>query len=392
MKIKNIVLPCLVSCIALLNTSCSSEQDTIKIGAVLPLSGTFAVYGQQALKGAQLAVEEINNSGGVLGHRLELLVRDNETNPAKTVTLTKELVQQEHVFSLMGPVSSASRYAMTEVAENFKTPMFYGIDYEGRHFSRYLICYSTIPEHYIEPVVPYLIENVGDKFYVFGYDYIWPHRMSERIIEAVDNHKGFVTNTEFTGFGTSDYSPVFQRIADSSADTLMLILPGADGFNFLGQMKEFDFGRKVSVVAFAADETYLTHLDPDSLDGVLTALHFFQDIQNAASDSFVSHYQQFHGKESEVTYSSKAHYDLVYLLVAAINKAGSKDKEAVIDALPGLELYKGKTKIRLREDHHFDLPMYLAQYSGQELKVIQSFGSISPDDQRLLGNDEQVEH
>lgn len=388
MDIRKVILSCVVSFIAILTTSCSPEKSAIKIGAVLPLTGTFAIYGQQALKGAQLAVDEINSSGGILGHKLEIIVRDNETNPAKTVSYSRELIQQEHVFSLMGPVSSASRYAMAEVAEKFKTPMLYGIDYEGRHFSRYLVCYSTIPEHYIEPVVPYVIENLGKSFYIFGYDYVWPHRMSKRIIQSVNEHGGVVANTEFTGFGTNDYTPVLQRIKASGADTLMLILPGGDGFKFLSQMKSFNFGRKVNIVAFAADETYIANLDSDSLDGVMTALHFFKSINNPVAESFVSHYQDFHGENAEVTYSSKAHYDLVYLLASAITKAGTIDKELTLDAFPGLELYKGDMTIRLREDHHFDLPMYLAQFSGNELKVIQNLGSISPEDQRQQVSDE----
>ena len=388
MNIRKVFLSCAVVCSALLTSSCTQEKENIKIGAVLPLSGTFAIYGQQALKGAQLAVEEINRSGGVLGRKLEIVVRDNETNPAKTVNYSRELIEQQGVFSLMGPVSSASRYAMAEIADELKTPMFYGIDYEGRHYSRCLVCYSTIPEHYIEPVVPYLINNVGNRFYIFGYDYIWPHRMSKRIIESVAQYNGTVTNTEFTGFNTSDYTPVLERLKQSGAQNLMLILPGADGFNFLTQMKQFDFGREIQVVAFAADETYINNVDREALEGVMTALHFFTSIDSPIAKSFIAQYQDFHGEEAQATYSSKAHYDLVYLLAHALSKAGEVDKEATIDALPGLELYKGDMEIRVREDHHLDLPMYLAQFQSGDLNVIQNLGNISPADQRLKHDEE----
>ncbi|KGY10296.1 branched-chain amino acid ABC transporter substrate-binding protein [Vibrio sinaloensis] len=384
MKIQSFLL----SLLALLNTSCSPEKSSIKLGAVLPLTGTFAIYGEQALKGAQLAVDEINANGGVLGRPLELIVRDNQTNPAKSVKLSRELIQQYQVFSLLGPVSSASRYAMTEVAEEFQTPLFYGIDYEGRHFSRYLICYSTIPEHYIEPIVPYLVNNVGDNFYIFGYDYIWPHRMSERIIESVEKHNGKVSNTEFTAFGVGDYTPVFERIKQSQANNLMLILPGQDGFNFLNQMASFDFEREIQVVAFAADETYLTNLPSSALDGVLTALHFFSSLEATAAQSFVTNYQKRFGQESVVTYSSKAHYDLIYLIAASLEEVGEVDKEKLIDALPNTTLYLGDSELRVREDHHVDLPMYLAQFREGSLSVIKNFGTIRPGDQRSNSTNE----
>ncbi|USD34421.1 MULTISPECIES: substrate-binding protein [Vibrio] len=373
--------------ILLFTVSCLPQQPNIKLGVVLPLTGSFSIYGQQALKGAQLAVDQINAQGGVLNRQLELVIRDNQTDPAKTVKYSRELVQQNQVFALFGPVSSAARYAMAEVAETFYTPLFYGIDYEGRHYSRYLICYSTIPEHYIEPIVPYLIENIGKNFYIFGYDYIWPHRMAKSIVKSVSTHQGNVTDIEFTPFGIKDFTPVFERIKESGAETLMLILPGADGFTFLSQMKSFDFGRDVQVVAFAADETYLSNLDNDSLEGILTALHFFSSNDDPILQKFVNDYKAHHGTESVVTYSSKAHYDLIYLLQAAIEQAGVVDKEAVINQLPGLTLYEKDLAIKLRDDHHFELPMYLGQFAAGQLNVIERLGIIKPEDQRSVGNE-----
>ncbi|NRB67149.1 MAG: substrate-binding protein [Vibrio sp.] len=381
-SIWSIVKHVFVVSVLMLTASCLPRQPNIKLGVILPLTGTFAVYGQQALKGVQLAVDQINADGGVLNRQIELIIRDNQTDPAKTVKYSRELVQQHDVFALFGPVSSAARYAMAEVAETFQTPLFYGIDYEGHHFNRYLICYSAIPEHYIEPIVPYLIDNVGKSFYIFGYDYIWPHRMADSIAESVKLNQGTVTDIEFTPFGVKDYTSVFEHIKNSGAETLMLILPGVDGFTFLSQMTSFDFGRPIQIVAFAADETYLSNLDNEDLEGVLTALHFFSQNDEPVLQKFVNDYKTFHGSESVVTYSSKSHYDLIYLLKAAIEKSGSVDKEAVINQLPGLTLYERELAIKLRHDHHFELPMYLGQFSQGQLKVVKRLGIIKPEDQR----------
>ncbi|HFQ4947509.1 substrate-binding protein [Vibrio vulnificus] len=381
-KLRSYLLPIILPLLAVSLVSCSQPQTPIKIGAVLPLTGTFAVYGEQAVRGAELAVEQINAKGGVLGRPLELVIRDNATDPAKTVKYSRELILNEDVFALLGPVSSSSRYAMSEIATELRTPMFYGIDYEGRHYSPYLICYSTIPEHYIAPIVPYLSENVGSSFYIFGYDYIWPHRMSQHIVEEVEKVEGEISGIEFTAFGVKDYTPVLERIKRSGTNVLMLILPGSDGFNFLKQMKAFEFEREIQVVAFAADETYLSNVDSQSLQGVMTALHFFSGLDNAVAREFVQNYHRFHGADAVVTYSSKAHYDLIYLIKAAIEKSGRVDGEQLLINLPGLTLYSGEDAVHLRNDHHFDLPMYLAQFQQGELNVIRNLGIIKPEDQR----------
>lgn len=93
-KLRVFLLPWLVFSLV----SCSKPQPPIKIGAVLPLSGTFSIYGQRAIKGAQLAVEQINAHGGVLGRSIELVIKDNETDPAKTVKYSRELVLNEDVL------------------------------------------------------------------------------------------------------------------------------------------------------------------------------------------------------------------------------------------------------------------------------------------------------
>lgn len=365
--------------------SCSSPKSPIKVGVVLPLSGPFQIYGEYGLNGARLAVEEINSEGGVLGgHPIELVIRDNATSPAKSVQFSRELIQIEDVFALMGPVSSAARYAMSEVATEYKIPQLYGIDYEGGHYSRYLVCYSTIPEHYVNPLIPYLMQHVGNAFYIFGYDYIWPHQMSERIIQEVNREGGVITGVEFTPFGVQDFTPVLERIKQSGANSLMLVLPGADGFAFLNQMSKFSFDREIKTVAFAADETYLSAVQPQALNGVLTALHFVSSWESPSFKVFVNSYKDRYGETVPATYSSKSHYDLIYLLKSAIEKNGSLDREEVIDQLSGLSLYTGKEKVRLREDHHFDLPMYLAEFENNSLSVIQPLGAIYPADQRKV--------
>lgn len=363
--------------------SCDTQKAPVKIGVVLPQTGTFRIYGELGINGATLAVEEINRAGGVLGgHPLELLVRDNKTSPAESVRLSQQLIQNDDVFALMGPVSSAARYAMQEVASRHHVPQLYGIDYEGQHFSRYLICYSTIPEHYITPVVPYLIAQNSTRFYVFGYDYIWPHKMTEHIRREVQAQGGTIADVEFTPFNVQDYSPTLARIKASGATNLMLILPGQDGFNFLNQMSSYDFSRRIITVAFAADENYLAAVEPQALEGVLTPLHFFSSKHTDVFDSFVRNYKARFSHDTTPTYSSKAHYDLIYLLKAAIEKADKLDREAVTDAMQNLSLYRGESEVHLRADHHFELPMYLARFHDGELEVIQDLGRIAPQDQR----------
>jgi len=366
-------------------SSCTQQADqTIKIGVVLPLSGDFQIYGSTGLKGALLAVDEVNATGGLLGGRqLELIITDNKTDPSESIRLTRQLIQNDNVISLMGPVSSSARNAVLEEARKFKTPLLYGIDYEGNVFDRYLFCYSTIPEHYIEPVLPHLLSNEEKSVYILGYDYVWPHELAKVIVQQTRENNGRVVGKDFIQFGIKDFSKHLERIKKTKAKTLVLIMPGNDGFEFIRQLHASGLKNDIQVLAIAADENYLKELTADELEGIYTGLHFFASLSDNKSKQFIQKYQNKYGQNSIPTYTAESHYGLVKLLAAGIQKAGNLNKEKIINAMENRTIESGASTVKARRDHHFDLPMFLAQFSKGELVIRQSLGNISPPDQRV---------
>jgi len=364
--------------------SCDVAPTTpIKIGVILPLSGDYQIFGDTGTRGIKLATEEINRAGGLLGGRkLELVINDNRTDPAESVRLARKMIQQDSVVALIGPVSSSARDAMTEVAQEFKTPLLYGIDYEGGRYNRYLFCYSPIPDHYITPIVPYLANNYGDKFYVFGYDYIWPHKMTEAIKREVSNSGGTIAGVEFTAFGVTDFSPVIKRIRQSKADNLILIQPGLDGFNFLKQFNAAGMKQSVRVTAIASNESYIGAMNNNDLEGVLTSLQFIASAEKPETKAFVKAHRDLFGPNSIVTYSTDSHYNLVRLLARAITKVGSLDKEKIITAMENVEMKTASGRAVMRGDHHVDLNILLAEFTNGALVVKKDFGLIVPASQK----------
>ncbi|MCP4756415.1 MAG: ABC transporter substrate-binding protein, partial [Proteobacteria bacterium] len=359
------------------------DRTPVKIGVVLPLTGDFETYGTMGLQGAKMAVEEINTAGGVLnGIPFELVIEDNETDPNMAVRQMRKHIQEDDVVAVLGPVSSSARDAMTEVAREFKTPLLYGIDYEGGSYNRYLFCYSAIPDHMIKPLVPFLMENHGRSFYVFGYDYVWPHQMTEAIKREVKKRKGDVVGIEFTPFGIKDFSPTLQRIRNSGAEVLMLILPGHDGFEFIKQFNIFGLRRSVKMVAIAAEETYLRALPANELEGIISNVHFLASRENKETDHFVERQKKMFGTDTVVTYSTESHYGLIMLLKEAVEKAGTVDKEKIVDAMEGLEITVGNGKVTMREDHHMNLNMIIAEFAGGRLAMRQNIGLVIPEDQK----------
>jgi branched-chain amino acid transport system substrate-binding protein/urea transport system substrate-binding protein len=360
-----------------------AAKKPIKIGVVLPLSGGFEIYGNLGVRGAKMAVAEINAAGGVLdGRPLELIVEDNKTDPKTAVEKAKKLILRDKVVALMGPVSSAARDAMTPVAEKYKTPLLYGIDYEGGVCNRYVFLYSAIPDHDMDKLVPYMGEKYGKTFYIFGYDYVWPHKMTEAIKRNVDKIGGEIVGIEYTPFGVKDYAPTIQKIAKSGAKILMLIVPGADGFTFIKQFTEFGLKEKIKIVALASDENYLKALTPDQSEGIFTALPFLASLNKPEAKDFVARQQKMFGQDTVVTWATGSHYGLIMLLKEAIEKAGSDDREKIIDNMGDLTIIVGNGPETMRAaDHHMILNMLIGKFTGGKLLVEKDLGSITPADQ-----------
>ncbi|WP_243119705.1 ABC transporter substrate-binding protein [Pelotomaculum propionicicum] len=284
--------------------------------------------------------------------------------------------------ALLGPVSSDEREAVLKVCTAFKTPLLYGISYEGGSYNHYLFCYSPVPDHMIKPLVPYMNQNFGNSFYILGYDYLWPHKMSEAIKQTVGNTGGTVVGTEFTPFGVKDYSEIIKRIEQSGAKNLMLIMPGPDGYNFIKQFNREGLKNKVQIAAIAADEAYLEALPPQELEGIITPVHFISSVDKPETLAFVKKHQQMYGEDSIITYSTESHYGLMMMLAEAIKKTGSLDKEKIISSLEGLELTIGNGKVQMRDDHHMNLNMLIAGFHNGQLVMAEDIGNIVPEDQR----------
>ena len=246
-----------------------ADNDPIKIGIVLPLSGGLELFGQQGIQGAKMAVAEINAAGGVLGGRqFELIVEDNKTDPKTAVEKAKKLILRDKVHAILGPITSANRDAMTPHMSKLRTPLLYATDYEGGVCNRYVFCYSAIPDHYIKPFIPYLIDNYGDSFYLFGADYVWPHKMNAAIKTAIAAQKGSVLAEEYTPFGVKDFATTIQKIRKSGAKVLILTLPGADGQTFVKQFGEFGLKEQVKIAFRGFNDNYMSGLTGDQAEGI----------------------------------------------------------------------------------------------------------------------------
>src|SRR6201747_1111163 len=162
-----------VSGLALLACAASAAYaaDPLKIGLLEDVSGDLAFMGMPKLHGSQLAVEEINKSGGILGRQVELIHLDPQGDNARYQEFARRLLNRDKVDVLIGGITSASREALRPIVDRTTTPYIYTNQYEGGVCDASMISMGAVPEQQFSTLIPWMVEKFGKKVYVIAADY-----------------------------------------------------------------------------------------------------------------------------------------------------------------------------------------------------------------------------
>lgn len=353
-----------------------AQAKPVKLGVMMPFSGGLELFGAQAMQGIEMLVDEFNSAGGVLGRQIEIIKADNRTDPKTSVEKTQQLIRRDGVDVVIGPVTSSARDAIKSTVERGRTPLLYAIDYEGGVCSDYIACYSPLPAHYVDPLIPYMMENVGKKTYLFGADYVWPRKMNEAISAAVTTAGGEVVGEEYTPFGVKDFSTTIRKIEDSGAQSVVLSLPGADGVTFIKQFTAAGLKNKVRLAFLGFNENYLPGLSAAESEGIIGCSSFIQTLDRPEAHDFVARQKARYGDDVVVSNYVDSHYGITKFFLEAMQRADSDDTDKIMQALPGaLTVANGEVTMRA-DDKHVDLNMLIFEARDQQLQMQKYIGKI----------------
>ncbi len=368
--------------------SSSGGGGTIKMGALIPQTGIFAVLAPAMTNNAQLAVDEVNGAGGVQGSQIHLFIEDTASDPNTAVQKARKLIQQDGVDLIIGTLSSAERWAVALSATNpakmiFINPTYY----EGGICNRYFFNAAAVPNQQIQPFIPWLIQNAGVKsFYLGGSDYAWPKGSFAALKTAVSTSGGTVVGEDYSPLGTTDFSSTLRRIQAAKPDVAYPLYAGADLIGFLKQFVSFGLHTSIKVASSAISESILPALPQQESTGWLASFEYFMTIDTPENKDFVQRYQQRFGNDATMDAIGEGMRTCVNLYATATKVAGSLDKEKVVTAMQSAQFSDPKGQLRVDPSSQcLVLNDYVAQIappgSGppwQRLKIVQTFNGIKP--------------
>jgi urea transport system substrate-binding protein len=311
-----------------------STRDPLRVGVLHSLTGTMAISERAVVDATLLAIDEVNQSGGVLGRRLEAVVRDGRSDWPTFAREAERLIVEDRVAVTFGCWTSACRKQLKPIVEQHRHLLFYPLQYEGLEQSPYIVYTGAAPNQQIIPAVRWAADNLGSRFYLVGSDYVFPRTANAIIRHVVEILGGTIVGEDYVPLGSRDTRAIVQGIQRARPDVILNTINGDTNISFFEDVRRAGITPDdVPTMSFSVAETELRSMNLEHVAGNYAAWNYFQSIQRDENRTFLSRLHATYGTSRVADDPMEAAYVAVHLWALAVHDARSIEPDAVRRAL-----------------------------------------------------------
>lgn len=312
-----------------------NDELPVPVGAVSDLTGGLNVYGVPKSNVTQLAIDDINANGGVLGRQLELIEYDTKSTNDQAVQYANQLVKQDDVAVVFGGSTSAERDAMRPILSRAKVPYFFNTVYEGGLCDANVVNTGQTASQLVKPLLEYSVENFGKKIYIVGADYTFGRLSGEWVKTYAEELGATVVGEDYVSLDSSDFASTISKIQTEKPDVVMSFLVGAGHLPFYREFAAKGLNANTQIVSSTfgngGEQDILT---PEESQGVVSAVSYYEGLQNPLNEQFTAAYADAYGADHpSIPDLGEAEWNAWHLWAAAVEKAGSFDRDNVLEAI-----------------------------------------------------------
>jgi urea transport system substrate-binding protein len=371
---------------AAVNTTKLAITDAeVTVGQLHSATGTMAISETGSIQAEQLAIDQINAMGGVLGRKIKVIKEDGASDWPTFAEKSKKLLVNDRVAAVFGCWTSASRKAVLPIFEKENGMLYYPTFYEGLEQSKNVIYTGQEATQQIIYGLDWAAkEKKAKSFFLIGSDYIWP-RTSNKIARAHIERVaklGKVVGEEYYPLGHTNFNSLINKIKVAKPDCIYAIVVGGSNVAFYKQLKAAGItADKQFLLTISVTEDEVLGIGGENVAGFYAAMKYFQSLDNPNNKKFVQAFKAKYGKDAVIGDVTQAAYLGPWLWKATVEKAGSFDIDKVAAASPGIE-YKEAPEgyVKIHENHHLWSKARIgqAQLDGQFKLIGESPALIEP--------------
>ena len=364
-----------------------TSAKPIKIGYLMPFSGTEAQNGKDNQDGFNLYLSSINNT--VAGRKIEALFADTEGKPDNALSKAKQFVQVDKVDLLMGISFTPECYALAPYVREVKVPVAVsgncgglGLTTNPKYKSDYMVRFTQTSAHFVDPIVSYAIKNGLKRIALVTSDYGGGLQVGDFFGAVFVGQGGQVVQELHPPLGTTDFGPTLSQLT-KDADAVAVFLPGADGLRFADQYGNYVGQSKQVVLDIGANMVAGANLAQlkDKAVGFVASAYYTLAAETPANQAFLKAFRQKYPGRL-VSPDTAQGYSAAIILEAALKKVNGnvENRQAFLEALYGTHVQTPKGLIKLDGNHDVVESGYVFQIvkNGDQYaqKLIDTFNDI----------------
>ncbi len=327
-------------------TGLAVTDDTVTVGQLHSITGTMAISETGSVEAERLAIKQINDMGGVLGRKIEIIQEDGASDWPTFAEKSKKLIIQDKVACVFGCWTSASRKAVLPIFEKENNMLYYPTFYEGLEASKNVVYTGQEAVQQILWGLDWAYENLGARtFYLIGSDYIWPRTSNkiarnhiERFLKKKDS-KCKVVGEEYYPLGHTNFRSLINKVKLKKPDLIYSIVVGGSNVAWYKQLKAAGItSKKYNLLTISTTEDELLGIGGENAEGFYACMKYFQSQENPNNQAFVKAFKEMWGADSVIGDVTQAAYLGPWIWKAAVEKAGSFDIDNIHAAHPNIEL------------------------------------------------------
>ena len=370
---------------ALVSTTGLAVTDkTVTVGILHSATGTMAISETGSIQAEKLAIAQINEMGGVLGRKIEVVQEDGASDWPTFAEKSKKLLESDKVAAVFGCWTSASRKAALPVFEKDNGLLFYPTFYEGLEQSKNVFYTGQEATQQILAGLDWITkEKKAKTFYLIGSDYIWPRTSMKIARKHIEQHLGGkVVGEEYVALGDTQFGSVINKIKLKKPDVIYAAVVGGSNVAWFKQLNAAGLNsKKQTMLTISVTEDEVLGIGGENLEGFYSAMKYFQTLKNPNNDKFVAEFKKVYGESSVIGDVTQAAYLGPWLWKAAVERAGSFDVDKVVVALPGYELTTApEGYVKVDANHHLLSKLRIGKWRKDgQADVVYESGLINPD-------------
>lgn len=364
----------------------SGPSGTVTYGILNPLSGAYSGLGPEQRRGAELAIEYVNNSDQ-FDFTIEGTFEDTETDPSSAQQRARKVVEQDGASYIMGAISSSVAIGLNSFAADegvIYNPGGAAIPITGSACNEYVFRAETNTAQVAEASAIWTLENLGTNVwfhiadYAYGQSVLKEWRSRMEAADAEFNEVG-VSRAEL---GAQNFDPFISEMANSEADVVVVGSTGGDFIRFAKQAAQQGLQDSLDIMSTTATFRVIRQGLGKAGDGIFSGTRYAVQTETGDNQRFVSDFQDAYGEVPENF--SRVAYDSIRMTAHGIQEAGTTDPETVKDVLAGLEVPSLFGPNRFRScDHQAVNPVWIGKNvlpSGGEITEVELIQQQSGED------------